>query len=100
MNTPIPTTMTAAVIYESGDPENLKLETRLVPAPEDGKVLIQVKAFGLNRSELFTRWGHSKKVVTFPRILGIECTGVVAACPSGKFQPGQKVAAIMGGLGV
>jgi len=91
--------MRAVVIYETGDPEVLKLEERPVPAPEMGKVLLEIKAFGLNRSEMYTRWGHSKGKVTFPRVLGIECTGVVVACPSGRFQEGQQVAAIMGGLG-
>ncbi|MCB9234853.1 MAG: zinc-binding dehydrogenase [Bacteroidia bacterium] len=91
--------MLAAVIYEKGGPEKLILERRPVPVPEPGKVLIRIRAFGLNRSEMFTRWGHSEGKVFFPRILGIECTGEVAACPSGKFRPGQQVAAIMGGLG-
>ena len=91
--------MKAVVIYEEGAPENLKLEERSVPVAENGKTLIKVKAFGLNRSEMFTRHGHSKKVVTFPRILGIECVGEVANCPSGKWDSGQKAAVIMGGLG-
>lgn len=47
--------MKAVVIHESGGPEVLKLERRPVPKPERGWVLIQVKAFGLNRSEMFTR---------------------------------------------
>src|SRR5271155_3796141 len=51
--------MKAAVIYEPGGPEVLKLETIPVPKPKDDEVLIRVKAFGLNRSELFTRQGHS-----------------------------------------
>jgi len=51
--------MKAVVIYEAGGPEVLKLEERPVPKPEPGWVLIRVKAFGLNRSELFTRQGHS-----------------------------------------
>ncbi len=50
-------TMKAAVIREAGGPEVLKIESYPVPQPEDGQVLIQVKAFGLNRSELFTRQG-------------------------------------------
>ena len=50
-------TMKAAVIHEPGGPEVLKLETRPVPVPKRGEVLIRVKAFGLNRSELFTRIG-------------------------------------------
>ena len=51
--------MRAAVIYEAGGPEALKLETRPIPIPKPGWILINVKAFGLNRSELFTRQGHS-----------------------------------------
>ena len=47
--------MKAAVIYEAGGPEVLKIETRPIPAAKAGQVLIAVKAFGLNRSELFTR---------------------------------------------
>jgi NADPH:quinone reductase-like Zn-dependent oxidoreductase len=60
--------------------------------------LIQVKAFGLNRSELFTRQGYSPSV-TFPRVLGIECVGVVQAAPGTNLQVGQIVAAVMGGMG-
>lgn len=91
--------MQAVVIYEEGGPEKLLIEQRPVPQPEEGKVLIRIKAFGLNRSEMYTRHGHSKKVVKFPRILGIECVGVVETCPSGTFRPGQKVAALMGEMG-
>src|SRR6516165_2619084 len=51
--------MKAAVIYEPGGPEVLKIESRPIPTPQAGEVLIRVKAFGLNRSELFTRQGLS-----------------------------------------
>jgi NADPH:quinone reductase-like Zn-dependent oxidoreductase len=37
--------------------------------------------------------------VTFPRVLGIEATGVVAAAPGGEFVVGQQVATLMGGMG-
>ena len=46
-------TMKAAVIYDAGGPEILRIESRPVPVPQPGEVLIAVKAFGLNRSELF-----------------------------------------------
>ena len=91
-------TMMAAVIHEAGGPDVLKLETRPVPTPKDGEVLIRVKAFGLNRSELFTRQGHSPNV-KFPRILGIEATGIVEAAPGGEFEPGAIIATAMGGMG-
>lgn len=92
------TMMKAAVIYEPGGPEVLKLEDRPVPTPADGEVLIRVKAFGLNRSELFTRQGHSPGVI-FPRILGIEAVGLVEEAPGSDFQKGDPVATAMDGMG-
>jgi NADPH:quinone reductase-like Zn-dependent oxidoreductase len=91
-------TMKAAVVYEPGGPEVLKLETRPVPTPRSGEVLIRVRAFGLNRSEMFTRQGLSPGV-HFPRILGIEATGTVASAPGGEFPEGTVVATAMGGMG-
>ncbi|MCJ1387785.1 hypothetical protein MMC18_000628 [Xylographa bjoerkii] len=91
-------TMKAAVIYEAGGPEVLKVESRPIPKPEKGQVLIRVKAFGLNRSELFTRQGHSPNV-KFPRILGIEAVGLVEEAPGNEFQKGEMVATAMGGIG-
>src|SRR6516165_7394015 len=92
------TTMKAAVIYEAGGPEVLRMESRPVPVPQPGEVLIAVKAFGLNRSELFTRRGLSPDV-TFPRILGIEVVGVVEDAPGKEFAKGDVVATAMGGMG-
>ena len=90
--------MKAAVIRRPGGAEVLELETRPVPVPQPGQVLLRVRAFGLNRSELFTRLGQSPNVA-FPRILGIEAVGTVAEAPSGEFQPGDTVATVMGGMG-
>lgn len=64
--------MKAVVIREVGGPEALKLEELPIPKAEAGRVLIRIKAFGLNRSEMFTRQGHSMNNVQFPRVLGIE----------------------------
>lgn len=94
----MPETMKAAVMYQPGGPEVLKLEQRPIPRPKPGGVLIKVKAFGINRSELFTRQGHSPGV-SFPRILGIEATGTIDHAPGGEFQPGATVITAMGGLG-
>jgi NADPH:quinone reductase-like Zn-dependent oxidoreductase len=91
-------TMKAAVIYEAGGPGVLKIESRPIPTPKVGEVLIRVKAFGLNRSELFTRQGHSPDM-KFPRILGIEAVGLVEAAPGNEFRKGEKVATAMGGMG-
>ncbi|MVM35054.1 zinc-binding dehydrogenase [Spirosoma sp. HMF4905] len=90
--------MKAAVIYHPGSPEEFILEERPVPTPVDEQVLVKVKAFGLNRSELMTRKGYSPGV-QFPRVLGIECVGEVAIDPSGQYAKGQQVMALMGGMG-
>jgi NADPH:quinone reductase-like Zn-dependent oxidoreductase len=90
--------MKAAVIHEPGGPEVLKIESRPVPTPQTGEVLIRVKAFGLNRSELFTRQGLSPGVM-FPRILGIEAVGLVEEAPGSEFNKGDMVATAMGGMG-
>lgn len=91
-------TMRAIVLDAPGPPEALQLRELPIPTPEPGQVLIRVKAFGLNRSELHTRLGLAHGV-TFPRVLGIEAVGVVAACPGGEVAVGQQVAAMMGGMG-
>jgi NADPH:quinone reductase-like Zn-dependent oxidoreductase len=56
-----------------------------------------VKAFGLNRSELFTRQGHSPNV-RFPRVLGIAAVGVVEEARGKEFRKGDVVATAMGGM--
>lgn len=90
--------MKAVVLRKAGGAENFSIEERALPVPGDGEVLIKVKAFGLNRSELMTRKGLSPNVV-FPRVLGIECVGEVEYDPSGFLTKGQKAAAFMGGMG-
>jgi NADPH:quinone reductase len=91
-------TMKAVVLDAPGPPEALQIRDLPIPTPRAGQVLIKVAAFGLNRSELHTRLGLAQGV-TFPRVLGIEATGTVAACPDGQFPIGQQVATLMGGMG-
>ena len=90
--------MKAAVTIKAGDPEVIQIKEVPKPAVKEGWVLIRVKAFGINRSEMYTRQGHSPNV-QFPRIQGIECVGVIEEDPSGTYKPGQQVAAIMGEMG-
>ncbi|WP_433782414.1 zinc-binding alcohol dehydrogenase family protein [Actinomycetospora sp. CA-101289] len=90
--------MRAVVLHGPGPVTALKIEDLTVPTPQHGQVLIAVKAFGLNRSELHTRLGLGEGV-TFPRVPGIEATGVVAVCPGGEFAAGQQVVTMMGGMG-
>src|ERR1051325_5549665 len=89
------TTMRAAVCVRAGGPEVLEIRELPVPAVRQGWSLVQVKGAGLNRSELRTRQGHSP-TVTLPRVLGIECVGVVAASTDHALPGWATVAAVMG----
>jgi NADPH:quinone reductase len=88
--------MRAVVIKQYGGPEVLALEERPEPESKPGHVIIEVKAFGLNRAETYMRSGAWGDVA---EISGIECVGVVKSDPEGRLASGQKVAALMGGMG-
>ena len=90
--------MKAWMIREPGGPEKFALEEIDTPKARPGWTLIRVRAFGLNRSEWFTRNGDSP-TVRFPRVLGIECVGEIVDSGDLHLKPGTKVAAIMGGMG-
>jgi NADPH:quinone reductase-like Zn-dependent oxidoreductase len=90
--------MRAAVCVKAGDPEVLEIRNLPLPAVREGWSLVQVKGAGLNRSELRTRQGHSPSV-TFPRVLGIECVGIVAASTDPSLPDGSTVGAVMGEMG-
>ena len=88
--------MRAIVIKQFGDADVLSIEERPDPKPQSGHVLIEVKAFGINHAETHMRKGEWPEAT---EISGIECAGVVKADPDGRFAPGQKVVAFMGGMG-
>jgi NADPH:quinone reductase len=90
--------MRAVVIDAPGPPEVLQVRTVARPSPRPGEVLVRVKAFGLNRSELHFRRGVADNG-EFPRVPGIEATGVVEDAPGGEFAPGSQVVTMMGGMG-
>jgi len=94
----VPATMRAVVLDAPGPPSALAIRELPVPVPSPGQVLIRVRAFGLNRLELYLRLGLSEGV-SFPRVPGVEAVGVVAECPGGEFRAGQQVAAVTGGMG-
>lgn len=91
--------MVAVVVSQAGGPEVLTLTDIPKPQPRTGWILIQIKAFGLNRSEMFTRKGDSGDAVSFPRVLGIECVGIVEDNGGTDIPVGSKVAAMMGEMG-
>jgi NADPH:quinone reductase len=95
---PAGATMKAVVLDGPGPPSALHIRQVPRPYPQRGWVLISVRAFGLNRSELHMRLGLADGV-TFPRVPGVEAVGVVAECPGGEFSEGQQVATFAGGMG-
>lgn len=91
--------MKAVVVYQAGGPEQLKYVDVPLPKTKPGWSLVKIKGFGINRSEIFTRQGLSPSV-RFPRILGIECVGLIAkTTASDRLPVGQKVVSIMGEMG-
>src|SRR3954469_11643846 len=81
-----------------GPVENLQVVEVPTPEAPPGWVRIRVQASGLNRSELHTRLGYAEGVV-FPRVPGIEATGVVDDAGGTDLTVGQQVATMMGGMG-
>src|SRR5437879_1201748 len=88
--------MRAIIIKKFGGTDSLAIENLPDPVPESGQVVIVVKAFGINHAETHMRKGEWAEAA---KVSGIECVGLVAACPGGEFTVGQKVAALMGGMG-
>jgi NADPH:quinone reductase len=88
--------MRAIVIKQYGGPEVLEMCERPDPEAAAGQVLIEVKALGINHAEIYFRRGAWGDVA---QISGIECVGLVRHDPRGQFRPGQKVMALVGGMG-
>jgi NADPH2:quinone reductase len=88
--------MEAIVISKFGGPEVLQRQTVSKPTPVPSEVLIQVKAFGLNHAEMSMRKGEWD---AWNPITGLECVGIVEACPNNEVPVGSKVVGVMGGMG-
>lgn len=88
--------MKAMIRKQYGAPEVLEMAEMAAPEAAPGSVLIAVRAFGLNRAELYMRSGKWGEVAP---VSGIECVGTVLADPSGQLREGQTVLALMGGMG-
>jgi NADPH:quinone reductase len=88
--------MRAIVLEKFGGLDSLVYKEIPDPEPKAGHVVIEVKAFGLNHAEMHMRRGEWAEAA---KVIGIECVGLVKACPGGEFPVGAKVAALMGGLG-
>ena len=92
--------MKAIVLYKTCTPQELTISEVPIPKVKPGWVLIKVKTFGLNRSELMMReYEGNASYINLPRILGIECAGEIADVSDSSFKKDQKVIALMGGMG-
>jgi NADPH:quinone reductase-like Zn-dependent oxidoreductase len=90
----------ACVIDKSTRVEDLKLSNIEVPLVKENWVLIKVMAFGLNHSEaLFRQFEIDNPLFSKPIVPGIECVGVVEDPSNTDLSKGDKVIALMGGMG-
>jgi NADPH2:quinone reductase len=88
--------MRAIVITKYGEPEVLRQERLPIPEATQGSVIVRVRAFGLNHAEAYFRKGAWGEVA---RVSGIECVGEVYNPGSSNLHQGQRVFALMGGMG-
>lgn len=89
--------MKAYVIERAGGPEVLQLRDIPSVAPQANEVRIRVRAFGLNRAEVYRRAGKMGPIEGLV-VPGIEAVGEVIDDPSSSLRVGQRVATAMGGL--
>jgi NADPH2:quinone reductase len=92
--------MKAIWITRKGGPEVLELRDTPQPTPGPGEVLIKIKAAGLNRSDVYSRTSRSYGK-DGPEIPGLEVSGTIIACglDTGRWQPGDRVCALVTGGG-
>jgi putative PIG3 family NAD(P)H quinone oxidoreductase len=97
----LPAQMTVVGISKPGGPEVLLPETRAVPAPGPGEILIKVAAAGVNRPDVAQRSGSYPPPPGASDLPGLEVAGEVVAVGSGaaKYKPGDKVMSLVAGGG-
>ncbi len=92
--------MKAVVLTEPCKAEEMKLVEIPIPAVRPGWVLIRVKAFGINHSEVLLRqFEVGQSYIKKPIVPGIECVGEVVDPSDSNLKIGQCVMALMGGMG-
>jgi NADPH2:quinone reductase len=97
----LPAQMTVVGISKPGGPEVLVPETRAVPTPGPGEILIKVAAAGVNRPDVAQRSGSYPPPPGASDLPGLEVAGeVVAAGPGAtRHKPGDKVMSLVAGGG-
>lgn len=92
--------MKALVLESSTKVEDLKLSDIPIPKVKPDYVLVKVMAFGINHSEsLFRQFEIDNPIFNKPVVPGIECVGIVENPSNTYFSKGDKVIALMGGMG-
>ena len=92
--------MKAVQIKDITPAEHVELTEVSVPEVRPGWVLIRIKAFGMNHSEQILRLSEIQAdYIQKPVIPGIECAGEIVDASDSNFNKGQKVIALMGGMG-
>ena len=99
--TALPATQTVVAIPTPGGPDALVLETRPVPAPGPGEILVKVAAAGINRPDMLQREGGYPPPKGASDIPGLEIAGTVVALGAGasRFALGAEVVALLQGGG-
>jgi NADPH2:quinone reductase len=97
----VPSHMTVVAISKPGGPEVLLPETRAVPAPGSGEILIKVAAAGVNRPDVAQRSGSYPPPPGASDLPGLEVAGEVVALGAGshKHKLGDKVMSLVAGGG-
>ena len=97
----LPAQMTVIGISKPGGPEVLLPETRAVPQPGAGEILIKVAAAGVNRPDVAQRAGVYPPPPGASDLPGLEVAGEVVATGSGtgKHKIGDKVMSLVAGGG-
>jgi NADPH2:quinone reductase len=97
----LPAQMTVIGISKPGGPEVLIPETRAVPVPGAGEILIKVAAAGVNRPDVAQRSGSYPPPPGASDLPGLEVAGEVVALGSGvtKHKLGDKVMSLVAGGG-
>lgn len=92
--------MKAVLLTEPCKAQEMTLTDIPVPMVCPGWVLVKVKAFGINHSEILLRqFEIANYYIRKPIIPGIECVGEIADPSDSGFRQGQRVMALMGGMG-
>jgi len=94
--------MKAVLITQYGAPDVLKLSEYPTPEISGDQVLIEVKAAGLNRLDIFQREGNYPAPPGVPQeIPGLEVSGTIVQCGPDviEFKTGDTVCGLLGGGG-